>query len=222
MSQTPTPTPTNRPTAVPSAFKVSSQINSPSQLPTTLLPTVAPSQLPTFVPSFRPTPIPTLTPTEALLAAVTFNPTNANGLSSINSASNGQTSNSSLSIGVVTGCVIVVIIVVAACIFVARKGSKEKMSPYQRWTTHYSNRGQEMQNQNQNVVTHPPINMREDKDIHHFYNKSPRPSINQNTVFTPHVTGRISSRNSQIVSPFGIQKNSQRLSFSRGPSLHNI
>jgi hypothetical protein len=94
------------------------------------------------------------------------------------------------------------------------------MSPYQIWTTHYSNKNQQMRSINPNVIIHPPINVKE--DIHHFYNKSPRPSFNQNTVFTPHVSGRISSRNSQIVSPIGSQKNMQRLSFSRGPSLHNI
>ena len=57
----------------------------------------------------------------------------------------------------------------------------------------------------------PPPN----EDIHHFYNRSPRPSINQNTIFTPHVSGRISTRNSQIVSPVIYNKNNpNRLSIA--------
>jgi hypothetical protein len=220
---TPPPTvgSTNRATPAPSLLKTVSQQSSPTQRPNTGPPTTQPSVQPTITPSFRPTPPPTDIPTQALLSTATLNPTTVSGVSSINSASNGQTTSSSLSIGVVVGCIIVALIVVAACIFVARKSSKEKLSPYQQWTTHYSNRDQQLQNlnQNQNVITHAPINMKE--DIHHFYTKSPRPSFNQNTVFTPHVSGRISSRNSQIVSPIGGQKNVQRLSFSRGPSLHN-
>jgi len=217
---TPPPTvkPTIHATPAPSLLKTVSQQASSTQRPNTASPTQQPSVQPTITPSFRPTPQPTNIPTQALL---TLNPTTASGVSSINSASNGQTTSSSLSIGVVVGCIIVALIVVVACIFVARKSSKEKKTPYQIWSEHYSNKGQEMQNQNKNVITHPPINMKEDNDIHHFYSKSPRPSFNQNTVFTPHVSGRISSRNSQIVSPIGSQKNVQRLSFSRGPSLHN-
>jgi hypothetical protein len=190
-----------------------------SSAPTTAIPSSAPSPQPTLAPTVTPSTIlPTLAPSQAFITT-TFNPTAATGLSSINSASNSQTGVSNVSIGVVAGCIIVAIIVIGACIFVARNSSKEKMSPYQIWTTHYSNREKQLETQNQNVVNHSPINMKE--DIHHFYNKSPRPSINQNTVFTPHVSGRISSRNSQIVSPMGSQRNMQRLSITRGPSLHN-
>jgi hypothetical protein len=215
---TPPPTvkPTIHATPAPSLLKTVSQQASPTQRPNTASPTQQPSVQPTITPSFRPTPLPTNIPTQALL---TLNPTTASGVSSINSASNSQPGVSNVSIGVVVGCIIVALIVVVACIFFARKSSKEKKTPYQIWSEHYSNKNQPMQNLENNVINHPPIHMNE--DIHHFYSKSPRPSFNQNTVFTPHVSGRISSRNSQIVSPIGSQKNVQRLSFSRGPSLHN-
>jgi hypothetical protein len=214
----PTTASTNRATHAPSSLKVGSQQASPTQRPNTAPPTAQPSVQPTIAPSFRSTLNPTEIPTRESI--ITLNPTIANDVSSINSASNSQTGVSGTAIGVGVGCVILVIIVIAACIFAARNSSKEKMSPYQIWTTHYSNKNQQMRSINPNVIIHPPINVKE--DIHHFYNKSPRPSFNQNTVFTPHVSGRISSRNSQIVSQIGSQKNMQRLSFSRGPSLHNI
>jgi hypothetical protein len=214
---TPPPTTTSptRATPSPSLLKNVTQQASPTQRPTT-----QPSVQPTITPSFRSTLIPTEIPTQASI--ITLNPTIANEMSSINRASNSQTGVSSTAIGVGVGCIVLVIIVIAACIFAARNSSKEKMSPYQIWTTHYSGRDQQLQNlsHNQNVINHPPINVKE--DIHHFYNKSHRPSFNQNTVFTPHVSGRISSRNSQIVLPIGSQKNVERRSFSRGPLLHNI
>jgi hypothetical protein len=214
---TPPPTTTSptRATPSPSLLKNVTQKASPTQRPT-----MQPSVQPTITPSFRSTLNPTEIPTQASI--ITLNPTIANAVSSINSASNSQTGVSSTAISVGISCVILVIIVIAACIFIARKNSKEKMSPYQIWTTHYSGRDQQLQNlsHNQNVINHPPINVKE--EIHHFYNKSHRPSFNQNTVFTPHVSGRISSRNSQIVLPIGSQKNVERRSFSRGPLLHDI
>jgi hypothetical protein len=193
---------TARSTPAPSLLKVVvTQQASPTQRPNTAPPTAQPSLQPTITPSFRPTPIPSLQP-----VITTLSPTALGvGVSSINSASNGQTSNSQMIIGVGVGCLILVIIIICTCIFVSRK----KKSPYQIWTAHYSEKSQEK-----------PMNSKE--DIHHFYSKSPRPSFNQNTVFTPHVSGRISSRNSQIVSPVGSQKNMQRLSFSRSPQMHNI
>jgi hypothetical protein len=206
ITQTPTPRPSTRPTArstpAPSLLKlVVSQQAYPTQRPNTEIPTAQPSVQPTITPSFRPTPVPSLQP-----VITTLSPTPLGvGVSSINTASNGQTSNSQMIIGVGVGCLILVILIIVACIFVSRK----KQTPYQIWTAHYSNKSQEK-----------PINSKE--DIHHFYSKSPRPSFNQNTVFTPHVSGRISSRNSQIVSPVGSQKNMQRLSFSKSPQMHNI
>jgi hypothetical protein len=214
----PTTASTNRPTLTPSSLKVVSQQAPPTQRPNTAPPTTQPSVQPTITPSFRPTFLPTEIPTRESIT--TLNPTTATGVSSINSASNSQTGVSSTAVGVGVGCVILVIIVIAACIFAARKNSKEKLSPYQIWTRHYSSKNQQTQHLNENVINHPPINVKE--DIHHFYNKSHRPSFNQNTVFTPHVSGRISSRNSQIVSPIGSQKNRQRLSFTTGQALHNI
>jgi hypothetical protein len=203
ITQMPTPRPTVRPTASPSLLKAVSQQASPTQRPNTAAPTAQPSVQPTVTPSFRPTPIPTLAPSQEDVK--TLSPTTLGvGVSSINTASNGQSGVSTTAIGVGAGCIIIALIFICACIFISRK----KKSPYQIWSDHYSGTPQEK-----------PINSKE--DIHHFYSKSPRPSFNQNTVFTPHVSGRISSRNSQILSPIGSQKNVQRLSFSRGPALHN-
>jgi hypothetical protein len=212
----PTSVSTPRPSILPTSLKAITQQVSPTQRPTTQRPTTQiPSVQPTITPSFRSNLNPTEIPTRESIT--TLNPTTATGVSSISSASNSQTGVSNTTIGVAIGCIVLVI---AACIFAARKSSKEKLSPYQIWTRHYSSKNQQTQHLNENVINHPPINVKE--DIHHFYNKSHRPSFNQNTVFTPHVSGRISSRNSQIVSPIGSQKNRQRLSFTTGQALHNI
>jgi hypothetical protein len=206
---------------------------SPMQRLNTATPTQQPSSIPTFLPSFRPTFGPTFGPSFLPTFGPTFGPTfnpslfptaSSIGSSSINSASNGQAGVSSTAIGVGVGCIIILLIVVGACIFVSRNGSKEKMSPYQIWTSHYSGQNHQNKNkyENDNIINHPPVQVKE--DIHHFYNKSSKPSFNQNTVFTPHVSGRISSRNSQILSPIGIQKNN-RLSISpnnRNSILHAL
>jgi hypothetical protein len=108
-----------------------------------------------------------------------------------------------------------VILIAGACVFFARK-SKGKMTPYEIWCLHYSNKNQPTQANIQSPSTHM------NEDIHHFYTKngnytpSPRPSFNQNTVFTPHVSGRMSFRNSQIITPIAPQKNSKRLSITTG------
>jgi len=54
------------------------------------------------------------------------------------------------------------------------------------------------------------------QDIHHFYNRTPRPSINQPTVFTPHLSTKTTYRNSQLGGQLGSQRNSQRESIYRG------
>jgi hypothetical protein len=131
------------------------------------------------------------------------------GASSINSASNGQSVTSPTAIGVGIGCIILVILVVAACIFFTRK-SKEKMTPYEIWSSYYSNKNQPAQTN----IQPPSQSSNMNEDIHHFYTKAPRPSFNQNTVFTPHVSGRTSFRNSQIVTHIGPQANYKRPSLA--------
>jgi hypothetical protein len=147
-----------------------------------------------MAPNFQPS----LTPTNSPAAAV--------GASSINSASNGETATSPTAIGVGIGCIILVIILVAACVFFTKK-SNSKMTPYEIWSSHYSNKNQPLQ-------THVQPQSHMNEDIHHFYSKNQRPSVNQNTVFTPHVSGRTSFRNSQIVTHIGPQNNFKRPSLA--------
>jgi hypothetical protein len=172
----------------------------PTQLPSaqpTLAPTLAPSASPSVAPSLQPSMQPSLTPTNSPMAAV--------GASSINRASSSSQSQfSTAAVGATVGCIIVVIIIAGACVFFTRK-SKGKMTPYEIWSSHYSNK-------NQQSPIQPQTQMNE--DIHHFYHKAPRPSINQNTVFTPHVSGRTSFRNSQIVTHVGPQNNFKRPSLA--------
>jgi len=206
---------TNTPTILtrlPTSLRVS--VGAPTIAPSKLIPTQLPSAIPTSTPSVTPTAAPSFQPSLQPTLQPNFAPTNspaaAVGASSINSASNGQSVNSSTAIGVGIGCVILVIILVAACVFFTRK-SKEKKTPYEIWSSHYSNKNQ------QNHI-HPQMSVNE--DIHHFYNKSSnyipssRPSVNQNTVFTPHVSGRMSFRNSQIVTQMGPQANNKRPSLA--------
>jgi hypothetical protein len=206
---------TNTPTVLtrsPTSLRVS--VGAPTIAPSKLIPTQLPSAIPTSTPSVAPTAAPSFQPSLHPTLQPSFAPTNspaaAVGASSINSASNGQSVNSSTAIGVGIGCVILVIILVAACVFFTRK-SKEKKTPYEIWSSHYSNKNK------QNHI-HPQMSVNE--DIHHFYSKnnncapSQRPSINQNSVFTPHVSGRTSFRNSQIITQMGQHVNYKRNSLA--------
>jgi len=196
-------------TRAPTSLRVSQTVSAPTLAPSKLIPTqlpsaepsvapsAAPSIVPSLQPSFAPTVQPSLTPTSSPVSAI--------GASSINSASNGQSVNSPTAIGVGIGCIILVIILVAVCVFFTRK-SKGKMTPYEIWSSHYYNKTQ------QSPIQSPSTHMNE--DIHHFYHKAARPSINQNTVFTPHVSGRTSFRNSQIVTQMGPQNNYKRPSLA--------
>ena len=94
---------------------------------------------------------------------------------------------------------------------------KDKLSPYQIWSAHYSNKAKETEAVH--MPNHSHTNMNE--DIHHFYSKSPRPSINQNTTFTPHLSTKPAYRNSQLGGQLGSQRNSYRDSIPRGSlALH--
>jgi hypothetical protein len=102
---------------------------------------------------------------------------------------------------------LVLLILIAACICMINKSSKTKKTPFEIWNEYYSHKPQE-----QNVETN--------KDIHHFYNKTPRPSSHRLSIapspgFTPHVSSRVAFRNSQISS----QRNS--LSPNRNIQMHN-
>ena len=155
---------------------------------------------------------PTIAPTKILSTAPTFSPTSTGvGASSISSASTSQTGTSTVAVGVGIGCVFLVIIMMCAFIFFRNK--KEKQTPYQIWSAHYSARAKEEETVNSRQ------NMNE--DIHHFYNKTPRPSINQHTTFTPHLSTKTAYRNSQLGGQLGSQRNSQRDSIPIGSlALH--
>lgn len=217
---------TNIPTRAPKSLRVS--VGSPTLAPSKLIPTQLPSAQPTLTPSAVPSIQPSIQPSFQPSIQSSFqpsltptnNPTSAIGASSINSASSGQTVTSPTVIGVGIGCIILVIIIVIACVIFTRK-SNGKMTPYEIWSSHYSKKNQQPHIQSPSTDTN--------EDIHHFYTKnnnyipSPRPSFNQNTVFTPHVSGRTSFRNSQIVTHVGPQKNynSKRLSIIAGSSFPN-
>jgi len=211
--------PTRQPTQNPINVGATTTLT-PSFRPTTLQPiTLQPSTLQptTLQPStLQPTTLQPITLQPITLQPITLQPTlnptmspvTGVGSSSINSVSNSQSGVSNTAIGAGIGCVILVILIIGACLFFNKKNSK---TPYQIWSEHYTEKSKTT-SQSQNVVNHPPVNLKE--DIHHFYTRSPRPSIHQNTVFTPHVSGRTSFRNSQIVSPIGPQKSLQRLSIA--------
>jgi hypothetical protein len=149
---------------------------------------------------------PTLSP-----ITITNSPTTTGvGASALNSGSSSSSQSvvSSSTIGAAVGCVIIFLILIAACVFVINKKSKDK-TPFQKWTDHYS-------------VKRPTQII--DEDIHHFYNKGPRPStprlsINANTPFTPHLSSKTAFRNSQMGGQLGSQRNS--LSPGKKLQLHN-
>jgi hypothetical protein len=173
--------------------------------PTTIPPTV----LPTNLPITSPTQIPTLSPT----AILTSSPTqNSVGSSSLNSGSvSNQQSTPTTTIGAIVGCIVILLILIGICAFILNRKSKTTtLTPFEKWTTHYSTKRPVPQPQlKQNVV---------DDDIHHFYNKSPRPSFNPNPTFTPHLSTRQSQRYSQT-SP---QRNSDRMTYRNAETSFNL
>ena len=194
--------PTSRSTPTPSNIRetiLSTQV--PSTLTPSLSPTPAATLAPSATPSFRPSPTPSL-------AQQTSTPSSSGvGASSVNSASTTTTTSPTIvTIASVVACAVILIIVVVFCVYVTNK-SKRKMTPFQKWTTHYADKPQNpIHNHNKQIETN--------EDIHHFYSKSgyiptSRPSINQNTVFIPHVSSRASL---QASAPIGAQKSSKRLS----------
>ena len=209
---------TSRPTQSPSSLRtVTTTVYSPTRTPTL---TPNPTQNPTFLPSFNPTlsPIasPTFTPTIVITNAPTLAPTSTGGVgvSSINSASSSQSGVSNTAIGVGVGCLVIILALIFACVIYANN-KKEKLSPYQIWSAHYSNKAN-VAKETDAVHTphHSQTNMNE--DIHHFYSKSPRLSINQNTTFTPHLSTKTAYRNSQLGGQLGSQRNSYRDSIPKG------
>jgi hypothetical protein len=132
------------------------------------MPTVTPTPIPTNIPSISPTTIPTTGNIEA----------------SSTSKVASTTTTSSTTIGAAVGCSIVLILLILVCVFLIRKQSK---TPYEIWTTHY--------NKNNKPIEPPPV---EREDIHHFYHRSPRPSVNVYPAFTPHVSGRETLRGSTV------------------------
>ena len=210
------PSPIPNPTTNPSSLRTiaTTTVSSPTRSP---IITQNPTLLPTLQPSPIPSVTPTLTPTILITSAPTLTPTATGvGLSSINSASSSQSSVSSTAIGVGVGCIVIVLALIFACVMYATN-KKEKLTPYQIWSAHYSARAKEQETVNS--PQHSQQNMNE--DIHHFYSKSPRPSINQHTTFTPHLSTKTAYRNSQLGGQLGSQRNSQRDSIPMGSmALH--
>jgi hypothetical protein len=77
---------------------------------------------------------------------------------------------------------------IGICVFIINRRQKSK-TPFEAWAEHYDKNARRPDT---------PINNQQNEDIHHFYKKSPRLSISQNTAFTPYVSGRIPQRNSII------------------------
>jgi hypothetical protein len=213
-----TTSPTQNPTLTPSSLRTittATTVSSPTRNPTL---TQNPTLLPSLNPTLSPTAMPTLTPTILITIAPTLTPTATGGVgvSSINSASSSQSSVSTTAIGVGVGCIVIVLALIFACVMYANN-RKDKLSPYQIWSAHYSNKAKDTDAVH--MPHHSPSNMNE--DIHHFYSKSPRPSINQHTTFTPHLSTKTAYRNSQLGGQLGSQRNSYRDSIPRGSlALH--
>jgi len=214
-----TSTPSTRATLAPSSLRTTTTVSLTTRTPTitpnpSFNPTLLPSQSPTVLPSLIPTMLITNAPSLAPSLAPTLT-TTGGGLSSssISGASTSQTGTSTVAIGVGIGCIFLVIIMMCAFIFFRNK--KEKKTPYQVWSSYYSDK---TRNQPTNLVQNLEQNLEQNanQDIHHFYNRTPRPSIDQPTVFTPHLSAKTTYRNSQLGGQLGSQRNSHRESIYRG------
>ena len=160
--------------------------------PTSMRPTVTPTFQATPIPSMNPTIIPTQLPSTLSPSQVSI------GLNSGSVSS--QTSGPTTTIASIVVGVVVFLIIIGLIVFCIHK--KNRMSPYEIWSTHYSD------NKKNKTVLNPSVN----EDIHHFYSKGQRPSMSPNPVFTPHLSANPSYRNSQLGGKLGSQRNSIRLS----------
>jgi hypothetical protein len=168
-----------------------SQTRSPTSLRPTTTPTPAPSVTPSFI-----TPIPTQLPSTNSPSQATI------GLNSGTITNKGSTSASTVMIASVVACIVVILIMIGIVAYCMNK-NKAKMSPYDIWTNYYSEKKVPTQAKPQSIVN---------EDIHHFYSKNQRASINPNPVFTPHLSANPSYRNSQLGGQLGSQRNSIRIS----------
>ena len=177
------------------------QIQSPTIRPTaSMAPTNTPSLTPTVQPSINPTLMPSAFPTQNPTAILTTSPTQTGVvITSTNSKTSSSESKLSTSnIAAIAGCVSVVLIMIGICYYATNR-KNNKLSPYEEWTSYYSDK-----RRNTNAGTNP--NEYPNTDIHHFYTKQNRLSINPNPIFTPHVSiNSQSNRNSNI----GTKRNSQ-------------
>ena len=171
-----------------------SPIIQPSILPTPLPITSFPitslpiTSFPTSIPTFKPSTMPTVTPTPIPTNIPSMIPTTISTTGNLETSSTGKevntSNNSSTTIGAVVGSIILLLLLILACAFLIRKQSK---TPYENWTTHY--------NKNNTPIEPAPV---ENEDIHHFYNRSPRPSVHVYPAFTPHISSRETLRGSTV------------------------
>jgi hypothetical protein len=183
--------PISKPTPSPSMIRIVTI--SQTITPTSLQPTTNPTPTPSLTPSII-TPIPsqlpsTNPPSQATIGLNSGTITNKESIPTITIAS-------------VIACIVVVLTMIGIFAYCMNK-NKAKMSPYDIWSNYYSKKNLLLQAKPQSIVN---------EDIHHFYNKNQRPSINPNPVFTPHISANPSYRNSQLGGQLGSQRNSIRMS----------
>jgi hypothetical protein len=166
-----------------------SQTRTPTSLRPTTNPTPTPSETPSFIiPSQLPS---TNSPSQATI-----------GLNSGTITNKGSTSTSTVMIASVVACIVIILIMIGIVAYCMNK-NKAKMSPYDIWNNYYSEKKVPAQTKPQSIVN---------EDMHHFYSKNQRTSINPNPVFTPHLSANPSYRNSQLGGQLGSQRNSIRIS----------
>ena len=183
--------PISKPTPSPSMIRIvtTSQTITPTSLQPTTNPTPAPSLYPSII-----TPIPSQLPSTNSPSQATI------GLNS--GTITNKESTPTITIASVIACIVVILIMIGIFAYCMNK-NKAKMSPYDIWSNYYSEKNVPVQAKSQSIV---------DEDIHYFYNKNQRPSINPNPVFTPHLSANPSYRNSQLGGQLGSQRNSIRMS----------
>jgi hypothetical protein len=184
-------------------------------------PTQNPSPNPSFRPSLNPTQIPTLAPSKTLFQD-TFSPTQqgVNSLSSDNlAAKNSDMSTGTLSAIIVS--IIVFLVIIGGCVFFIN--SKQKHTPFEKWVNYYSTDPRNKTDPRNTIDINKNTHVVND-DIHHFYNKNPRLSVNPNPIFTPHVSSRSTFHNSQGSGRYSTQRCSLRGSITltnKSQKLHN-
>jgi hypothetical protein len=100
---------------------------------------------------------------------------------------------------------------IGICAYVLIKKSKDNKTPYEIWTSYYSNASKK--------ESEAPSIM--ENDMHHFYRKNQSYSVRSSPAFIPHISNHVTFRDSMLDLPNPPQ-NRRRNTTNQENYIHNL